>query len=174
MTSVYTLANAFSQALAHGCAIYDDEMIARISSISALQAGWKFFGVLNNQESQIKGLEGWTEGNDDWSRPTLNHTTGSGRLKIVVGESVIYMTFTAGTGDVVLSLSIRPADQKVDVLHLRRDLIVGREDRLDSLHRFNAHLGGLLGDWLTSSRPEDRFLRELIGGSDSYRYEEVS
>jgi hypothetical protein len=92
-------------------------------------------------------------------------------LKIVVRESVIYMTFTAGTGEVVLSLSIRPAGRKVDVLHLRKDLIVGREDRLDSLHRFNAHLGGLLGDWMTGDMPEDQFLRELVGGSARFQSE---
>ena len=168
--SVFYIANTFAKVLSHGCAIYDDGLVSQISSLQALQAGWKFFGRLNNDSSPIQGIEGWEE-DRVWGRMTLSHTTGSGRLNIVVHENILGLKFTAGSGDVVLYLSINPSIQRVDVLHLNKDLIVGREDRLDSLYRFNARLGGLLGDWLKSSMPADQFLFELIGGSERFASE---
>lgn len=168
--SVVYITNRFAQVLSHGCAVYDEELINRIRTLDTLQHAWRFFGSLNNQDSIIPGICGWEESQGTYGYLCLTHVTGSGRLRIVANFDSILLVFTAGNGDTVLELSIYPS--LVSVRYINRDLIVGREDRLNSLYRFNDGLNGWIGDQLSQNWDSDsRFLFELIGGSERFASE---
>jgi hypothetical protein len=169
--SVVYLANFFAKSLSHGCAIRDEDLLNRIKTLDTLQQAWKFFGSLNNEDSIIHGICGWEESRGTYDYLCLTHVTGSGRLRIVANYDSIVLVFTAGTGDCVLELSIYPYNF-VSVGYLNRDLVIGREDRLNSLFRFNDGLNGWIGDRLSRNSDSDsEFLFNLIGGSERFASE---